>query len=208
MLISHKYKFIMIHIQKTAGSSLTKALQEMDDCSIDYISTSPNFINSKHAKHIHAKDLKEFISDDIWRSYFKFAFVRNPYDRLVSWYNMCTKVIPNSATDNPFIAYVRDQIVTFDNFVKSDDALIKPTIINQTEYLVDDKGSFLVDYVGKFEDINEEIIKISNIIGERIKMQHLNRNIHKHYKTYYTNETKDIVEKKFSMDIRNFSYNF
>ena len=71
MLISHKYKLILIHIQKTAGSSLTKALQDMDDCSIDYISTSRVFIDSKKAKHIHAKDLKEFISDDIcstWKS--------------------------------------------------------------------------------------------------------------------------------------------
>jgi chondroitin 4-sulfotransferase 11 len=208
MLISHKHKFIFIHIQKTAGSSLTKALQDIDDCSIDYISSSEIYRNSKSAKHIHAKNLKEFISDDIWFSYFKFSFVRNPYDRLVSWYNMCTKVLPNSESDNPFIAYVRDQLVTFENFVKVNNGLMKQTAINQTEYLVDDKGNYIVDYVCRFEDLDKEIFKLNDIIGETIQIPHLNKNIHEHYKTFYTKETQDIVEKQFSTDITNFSYSF
>jgi len=59
MLISHKYKFIFVHIQKTAGSSLTKAFKELDDSCIDCVTG-----NANSDKHIYARNLKYYIQSN------------------------------------------------------------------------------------------------------------------------------------------------
>jgi chondroitin 4-sulfotransferase 11 len=71
MILNKKYKFIFVHIQKNAGSSIKKSLL--------------SFENSEQHKYSHS-----FIDTEIgnFEDHFKFCFVRNPWDRLVSWYNM------------------------------------------------------------------------------------------------------------------------
>ena len=75
MLVSHSHKQIFVHIQKTGGQTVSKALKEN-------ISDISRF-RRKHEFAIHAMEELEG-----WNEYFKFAFFRNPWDRLVSWYSM------------------------------------------------------------------------------------------------------------------------
>ena len=71
-MISHEYRCIFIHIPRTGGSSIEKALVGRNWWSI-----------SKETKHITASQARE-VYGDYWGKYFKFSFVRNPWDRCVS----------------------------------------------------------------------------------------------------------------------------
>ena len=75
MLISHSHKLIFIHIQKTGGSTISEILSK----------NFPDICQFK-AKHDFAIQGTGELCE--WKDYYKFAFVRNPWDRLVSWYTM------------------------------------------------------------------------------------------------------------------------
>src|SRR5215207_236526 len=75
MLVSYSSKVIFIHIQKTGGDTVSRLLSE----------SVPDILHL-NAKHGFAVDAVKHLDD--WNNYFKFAFVRNPWDRLVSWYSM------------------------------------------------------------------------------------------------------------------------
>ena len=106
MIISHKKKFIFIHIYKTGGAFVTSLFAPyarfIEKISTHYYLTKNiisvinklgrlqdegnNWINGVH-KHAKAVELQEYIGRDLYSEYFKFAFVRNPYDLQVSLYH-------------------------------------------------------------------------------------------------------------------------
>lgn len=80
MLISNSKKIIFLHTWKTGGTSIKKALNSFRD------KTSP-FNDNNHFKHITAVKLREYLVDkNIFDQYFKFLFIRNPWDVQVSYY--------------------------------------------------------------------------------------------------------------------------
>ena len=85
MFISHKYKMIFIHIQRTGGYSIQKIFQKYDPDLIEIIPVEPL---KKRVRHCFASDIAVAIDGDVFRSYTKFCVVRNPFDRMVSWYSM------------------------------------------------------------------------------------------------------------------------
>jgi hypothetical protein len=104
MILSHRHKFIFIKTNKTAGTSLEIALSAIcgDNDIITPISAddekvrfelsqrgSQNYIiddNIQFKAHSTAAEIKESIAPEIWNSYFKFCFERNPWDKVVSHY--------------------------------------------------------------------------------------------------------------------------
>jgi hypothetical protein len=150
---------------------------------------------------------------DGWDEYFKFAFVRNPWDRLVSWYTMVT-TYPRGG--NELWQYVRDNSSNFEEFIYNctDDVPIRKGVYysfarNQLDYVTDENGELLVDFIGKLENFDEDIHKVFSRIGvdlERIPRK--NRSRHQHYSTFYTPETEMIVRERFERDIEYFGYEF
>ena len=74
MLISHRQRFIFVHPQKTGGSSIETVLKARCPDAIHW-----------HGRHGHAQAGLDEIGRERWKEYFSFCFVRNPWDRLVSW---------------------------------------------------------------------------------------------------------------------------
>ena len=106
MIISHEHRFIFIHIPRTAGTSIEKSL-----CAAMGIDNWLSFIGAPRSnlkkytplgdynyviyperkihqgqKHIPAKQLRARLGESIWDDYFKFSFVRNPFDHTLSLY--------------------------------------------------------------------------------------------------------------------------
>lgn len=80
MLISEQGKFIFIHVHKTSGMSIEKVLKtHFHDC------------QTWHGRHGFASNGIQEIGRQKWDEYFCFAFVRNPWVRMVSWYTLQTK---------------------------------------------------------------------------------------------------------------------
>jgi chondroitin 4-sulfotransferase 11 len=112
MLLSSSRAFIFIHIQKTGGSSIVSALRKAAPDSISTFSDFAACHDPLKGQHVFASDLRNYLGDHEWQRFFKFAFVRNPWARLVSWYNMCIE-----RPANEFMTYVQANAHTFEAFL-------------------------------------------------------------------------------------------
>ena len=157
MPISDKHKCIFIHIAKTGGMSISEALgipfpgdgskeKKYFAGHISEIEKS-KFGLEHHVwwRHLFAFELKRFIPNDTFNNYFKFAFVRNPYDRVVSYYAKHIKG------------------VSFDNWILSGDFLNKRTegsalepLMPQIDYIMDETGTPVVDFIGRYETLEKD----------------------------------------------------
>ncbi len=216
MLISHKHKFIFIHIQKTGGSSIETALKSIDPNALEEIVPIQKNSPILKGRHRFALEIKQAVGKDIWESYFKFAIVRNPFDRLVSWQTMIKKKYANPHVQNKFWEYISANSHDFDSFIKNCTTTIididndpKSTIFNQWEYVSNKHGSLIIDYIGRFENLSQSFKEICTKIGiKKTSLPFENKTNHKHYSQYYTKELQDIIETRYKKDIQMFNYNF
>jgi len=209
MLISHEKKFLFIHIQKTAGSSITQLL-----------SKSIPDLSSYHGTHDHAiwaKDNAEFV----WSDYYKVAFVRNPWDRLVSWYMMITQVSGSLVKQgdthniNKLWKYVLENSTSFESFLYNCTATIddqdgeKSFLFNQLDYVTDNSGKIIVDFIGRFESLNHDALQMFNQLNlSNIELAHYNASTRSHYQDYYTHATRRLIARRYERDIDFFGYCF
>ena len=91
MIISHRHKFIFFAVPKTATHTIREALRQHTDendweqqvlYGEQYLPI-PEIARVQHG-HISAEQIRPHLDDNVWDNYFKFAFVRNPFDRFVS----------------------------------------------------------------------------------------------------------------------------
>jgi len=203
IMISHSKSIIFVHIQKTGGNSICAALNER---------------RSPPEKHFFARDLIEVYGQQKWNTYFKFAIVRNPWDRLVSWWSMIDanrSAAPKKQDWNNFHRFILDRARTFEEFLENCDAEFndkdgrKWIYRNQIDYLTDTSGRLLVDYVGRFESLEQDFDFITKrALGHSVSLPHVNRSQHRHYSEYYSPALVDKVAQRFERDIESFGYAF
>lgn len=197
MVISGGTRSIFVHIQKTGGVSIEAMLRRAD----------PGIGSSMHQgrRHLFARDIRPLVPSEQWDGYFKFAFVRNPWDRLVSWYHMCAQ----STAPNAFARHVQQHAPTFDDFVmRTTTGIAERTTWNQLDYVTDVEGNVIVDFIGRYERLPEDSRQVGERLGIAIDLPHTNRSTHAHYRDYYTDATRDIVARRFARDILHFGYEF
>lgn len=182
-MISHSHKFLFIQIPKTATSSIHSVLAPHME--YDYTQIS------RHAKYSEAA---EFYPES--KNYFKFSFVRNPWDRLLSFYFF-------KKTDKAKEKIPDD--LSFKNFILT--ALISgQTAFNQKSYI---DGFDENCFIGRFETLQDDFDKICDTIGiPKNKLPLRNATDHNDYTEYYDNETREIVAEKYAKDIEYFNYKF
>ncbi len=195
MIISNTHKFIFIHIHKTGGESVAAALTpDLDDN--DWIpSPNPRAWLRTHSrqqfrtfrplgKHSPACLIKSVVPESIWDSYFKFAFVRHPVDRVTSLYHFTSRMVGERESwsfrqrwwhltpaggrgdprkwaagrafleTNSFSEFIRHPLVR-------DDPGMKP----QSSFVYDDQGQLMIDFVGRFEQLDQDLGTILRNIG-------------------------------------------
>ena len=208
-MISHKHKFLSIRIPKTGSTSITKALEKyFDECGV-------GDRNSPYFYHQPASNLKDHFESENWNwdEYFKFTFVRNPWDRLVSMFFyqhtrykiLCKKKLEDT---DPFTK----KMVQF----KSVESLVYSLATNSTvcpsspyEHWFLTDGKMGLDFIGKTENLQGDFNTICDKIGiPRQELPHKNKSKHKSYTEYYDDETKSIVAEKYAKDIEYFGYKF
>jgi len=198
MLISDSHKFVFHHVPKTGGTSITAALAPYSNL---WKGTLPGDEKYGWQVQFHQVGLhlpvREVIDSvkDFPREHFSFAFVRNPFEVVVSAWD--------SEKYKDFDTYVEHEIFT---------GLQICARRTQFEYLTDEDGSLLVDFVGRYENIYEDFYKVIEAI--EVPLMFLpKRNMSKEkksqdYKKYFTPLSRKTVERKFKKDLEFFGYEF
>lgn len=220
MFISHRYKVIFIHIQKAGGSSIQKLFEALDPelettIAIDEAKNRP--------KHCFASDVEEVIGSEQFREYYTFSVVRNPFDRLVSWYWMLK--LRSFEEENPYVIETPGDKVnfalidelnrsakSFDEFVElprdHGKGLFERFFFNQLDYVSDDTG-VSVNKILRFESLANDFSELASDLGISKQLPHMNKTPRKgDYREYYNDTTRQIIEQRYARDLAYFNYTF
>ena len=240
MIISHKNKFIFLKTRKTAGTSIEISLSRY--CGKDDVITPISLIDEKIRQkfkigpqnyllgmsklkkttfkilrktglkpsltareqgirfwnHSPGSYVKKEVGDEIWNSYFIFCFDRNPWDKTVSLYHWDQR---------------RDEFkgMSFTEYIKTD-TFRKMRHYNYPIYS-DENGKLLVDFVGKYENLENDLAKVCKQIGidfdgwlPNAKGSHRKKN--KHNSEYFNKEQAKYIQEYFKKEIELFDYKF
>lgn len=180
MVASSSSKYLWFSVAKVANRSILHVLENNTDISI----------KGGHVLYRNAR----------FEGYFKFALVRNPWDRLLSCY--FDKIVGrkmfhehHGKSFEEFIEYVAGlDLRTADDHLR----------LQACVFPIDE-----VDYVGRFERLHDDVTTIFSRLGiHGARLPHRNRSQHDHYSRYYDARTRELVGRIYAQDIDLFEYLF
>lgn len=190
-----QHECIFVHIPKTGGVSLSASL-----------------FGNLGGGHRPIYEYYKIYSPKEFRDYFKFAIVRNPWDRLVSGYHFLKEGGLNDKDQQWFSSNLK-QYKDFEDFVlnwlSEQNKFAYIHFIPQHHYLCL-REKVLVDKVYKIENMESVIKDLNRRLDTNISNTHRNKTTNRasDYRAYYNNETKKIVGRVYAKDISLFNYNF
>ena len=175
-MIIDEHKAIFIHIPKNAGTSIE-----------EYFGNKS--VRIQPEKHADIYEIKKKFKNS-YNNYRKFTIIRNPYDKMVSWYFYLKRNLGDY------------NVIEFNNWIKDPSkfwhindpiSYLKPQYewINNTVEII------------KFENLNKELNKFFN---EKINLPIINKSNHKHYLEYYNKQSLNIIYKRYKKDFEKFNY--
>ncbi|MGA9271459.1 MAG: sulfotransferase family 2 domain-containing protein [Lutimonas sp.] len=206
MLISDSHQFIFVHIRKAAGSSIRDTLEPLSlvkptdtwsKIKSRFLKTETDYKKYAFRQHDDINVAKRLMPPDLFESYFKFAFVRNPWDRLVSEYEFIRRR-PDHGRHSKVMRMGFEKYIVYQS--KRFDA-------HQINMLADKNGKLLMDFIGKFENLYEDWNRITDRLGiENKQLTHRKKAGIKDYNSYYSDESRALVAELWKGDIEAFGY--
>lgn len=209
-MILRDKKVIFIHIPKTGGQSLAAMLLpnniKISDVNYEYM-TGHDIKNNKslvHATYEEFLSINNKINED-FKEYFKFAVVRNPWDRVVSqWAKNARK---RGCGFSEFITLIeRNDLDKLQNFFINK-YVASVMCRSQADYILLN-GEIQLDKIYRFENYQKEIEHLKNKIKIEAPIVHKNHSNHKHYSEYYNMRLIKRVCKIYQKDVDLFGYKF
>jgi hypothetical protein len=211
MLISHTKRFAFIHVPKTGGCSVKLALEQFAD---DVLAYRPNrwldrcgihvnyfapWPSKRFRTHTPAALLQRELPADVYADLFTFAFVRNPWDLLVSSYHFLRR-------DR---SHRRGRLAArLGSFARYVDYELHRGKLLQSRMLTSRHGRLLVDFVGRFETLEADFATVCRHLRVAARLPHVNAVSHSDYRAHYTPRLADTVADGFGEDIERFGYAF
>ncbi|WP_206613591.1 sulfotransferase family 2 domain-containing protein [Parahaliea mediterranea] len=183
----HLRPWVFIHINKTGGSSIEKALGAGLD-------------------HSTALEKYRQLGADAWARKFVFSVVRNPWDKVVSHYHYRVKTNQTGLGEQPipFAEWLQRCYVERDSRYYDQPRMF----MAQRDWLVDEHGEMLVEFVGRFETLQQDFEGICQRIGVQASLGHAKPSDRGSYRDYYNADTQAIIAEAFAADIDSFGYRF
>lgn len=212
MIYSKNKNFLFLAVAKTGTTTIEKHLStEMRNFSNkDY--DMEIYCDKRDSPYLHKHSTySEVISlfDNCERPYI-FGFVRNPFDRVVSWFNYMTKGLnserakQNSAKTNG-INYLSGDFTEF--------CIHAPpwVFMNQYLYFIDSLGRVAADKVCRFEKLSQDFDNVAFTLGIEPMNATNKLNVSsdgRHYSEYYESRSRNIVQSRYAIDLKYFDYSF
>lgn len=206
MIVSALHKFIFVAIPKTGTHSVRQALrQHLGPEDIEQVGLFvqkkfpiPELAQIRHG-HLSLAQVRPYLRPEEFDGFFKFAFVRNPFDRFVSY---CAFITRDGGH------FEQDPRAVMRHFIDNppwQHILFKP----QHEFLTGDQGELLSDDVGRVEAMQQSYDRIAERIGiPKTALERVNSSNRKDYRDYYDPSLMEGVAKLYARDLELFSYEF
>lgn len=221
MLISHTRKFIYMKTVKTAGTSVEVYLQDLcvPDEMKGKISERTNAIMTENGvvgargadvqsqpffNHMSAAQVKAKVGDEIWDEYRKLCVIRNPYDKVVSWFWM--KLHPSLK------AKIQTEGFEFFRSVFNNWLLVCPRLPDDKSVFMI-KGQLVLDEFIRYESLIEDLGRVVSDMGfsepaielGRYKSAHRQFS-EKSFRDYYSEDAAEVVSTTYATEFELFEY--
>lgn len=206
-MISHEHRCIFIHIPKTGGMSIEDVIWPGERTEqhlwAGLITRYRNKYQTGGLQHLLARQIRQEVGSAVFDSYFKFTFVRNPWDKAVSQFAYMAqrpdlREMIGIQDDTPFSEYL--ELTGLHTHIQWQ---------RQLEFLRDEDGANLVDFVGRFENLRQDAQFVFERIGlNRKELPHINATSHRPYREYYDLQTRERLRQRYEEDIEAFGYQF
>jgi hypothetical protein len=207
MIISELNEFIFVAIPKTGTHSIRRALRpHMGESDIEQVQLFekkefpiPDLARLGHG-HISLAQLRPFIPPVKFESFFKFAFVRNPFDRFVSFCSFMTRERKDFERDPKSVMrhllFVAPPVRHI---------LFQP----QHSFITGSDGEPLTDFVGRVEEMQSDFDTVCDRVGiARARLEKANESSRGDYRQYYDQQMIDGVSRLYARDLELFGYGF
>jgi hypothetical protein len=210
-MICRKRKILFIHIPRTGGQSIehmlfpTYGFRDEENTNILYgWNDKLGWLN-----HMTCREIKghNYVSNGEFKNCFKFAFIRNPWERLVSEY--AWKFPGNFRLFRQFCSDILEQ--EYEKWAAGyrDPIAFKQHLREQYKYIYNNQGRLEIDFLGRYENLAVDFLEICKLRGLKCgKLPLYNKSEHRYYTYYYDKVTREIAGRIYREDIRIFNYQF
>ena len=200
-MISFQKRFLFVHIPKTAGNSIQSVLRDYSEDELVALRSEQDGVerfglrNPKYKikKHSTLAEYRRALGNEQFRSLYKFTCVRNPWDRMVSYYFTPTQS-PETWNRKKFQGII-SKAVSVANYLR-----LGPR----------EEDPFAnVDSIMRFENLADDFrIVCSALDISPPALPQYNRSNRDHYSKYFDDELRETVRERFAAEIERFGYAF
>ncbi|MDV7271766.1 sulfotransferase family 2 domain-containing protein [Thioclava sp. A2] len=215
MIISRGRRYIFVHIPKTGGTALTLALEDRAKADDILIGDTPKAVRRRGRlkgaqtagrlwKHSGLADVIELISEDEARSMFCFTIVRNPWDRMVSYYHW----LRDQSFAHPAVTLAKS--LEFSGFLNASHTRTSIGGAPYSSYMRLASGEECCNAYLRLEHLDEDAAPLEAHLGFRVTpLQRANVSDRaRDWRGYYSDADARLVETLCAEDIARFNYSF
>lgn len=177
------YGVMYYYNSKTASTSIKRSIQK----------------RSNVVETLKRRSFKYFYNK--YPNYKIFTFIRNPFDRVVSFYHFSK---PNNNNYN-FNEFIQKKYIDDPKIRKDKDIQLRPFIHKEKIRREDIDKLF---FIGRFENLTEDFNTLCSMIGIEVGLLHINKTNRKNYREYFDDRSRKIIEKWYKEDLEVFGYEF
>jgi hypothetical protein len=189
-----RHRALFIHVPKSAGRSIVRGLFDV-----------------RSVEHAPA-DWYQLLDSEKFDAYFKFTFVRNPWDRAVSAYTYLLQGGSAASVEDRQWSRFVSGFENFDDFARNwltpDNVMRYALFTPQVEFLKNRFGQIDMDFIGRFETLADDFATVAKRLGVDATLPHINSSRDRGYQDFYSEASHDAVARAYAEDIASLDYRF